>query len=260
MGGANNSLDSQTSLLFLSAGTNDPSVVPTIGLKGNIYIRYSGRNPNPVGLYQKQDDGLTTNWNHVGSGIGGSGAEYFSFRKNDDGGTHGYVPYYSSPSGMNWSVFSWAANVIRSMPFPCPIAKTIMSVGVNVTTAVALGKVRLSIYEDSGNLYPQTLIADFGEIDASTTGFKEITGLNITLQAGKLYWLTLVTNASIGLSVVTPSGGIPNILGHSVLTQAGISNYTCNMAYGPFPSVYPWSSGGTLTGGGTPLILVKFSS
>jgi hypothetical protein len=62
MSGANNNLNAQTTLLFFDSGTNDPSVVPTLGVAGNIYIRYSGRNPNPVGLYQKQDDGLTTNW------------------------------------------------------------------------------------------------------------------------------------------------------------------------------------------------------
>lgn len=100
MSGANNSLDSQTSLLFLSAGTNDPTVVPTSGLKGNIYIRYSGRLTNPVGLYQKQDDGVSTNWQPVGAGGGG-------------GFTEGSIPFADS-SGLltqnNSQLFWNAAN------------------------------------------------------------------------------------------------------------------------------------------------------
>lgn len=72
MFGPNNTLSSQLALKFFTSGTNDPSLVATEGNKGSLYIRYSGRTGNAIGLYQKQDDGISTNWISFNSGPSGA--------------------------------------------------------------------------------------------------------------------------------------------------------------------------------------------
>jgi hypothetical protein len=53
--------DSLMALPFIKCGTLDPSVVPTYGAAGTIYIMAS-RPPTASKLFQKEDDGTTTNW------------------------------------------------------------------------------------------------------------------------------------------------------------------------------------------------------
>ncbi len=66
-------------------------------------------------------------------------------------------------------------------------------IGVNVTTAIASGSVRLGIYESLASGLPGSLILDAGTIDAATTGFKEIT-IDQALDGPRMYWTALVHN------------------------------------------------------------------
>jgi len=65
----NNPIDAQNSLIYIDSGAFDPSTIATGGTKGTLFIQ-----PQGVGapqLFQKQDEGVTTNWTLVGTGGGG---------------------------------------------------------------------------------------------------------------------------------------------------------------------------------------------
>ena len=68
-------------------------------------------------------------------------------------------------------------------------------IGVHVTTAVSGATVRLGIYADSVNR-PAALVLDAGTVDASSTGYKEIT-ISQTLSAG-VYWLAAAAQGAVG--------------------------------------------------------------
>jgi len=187
------------------------------------------------------------------------GGSIYSFRKFDDGGTAGTIPYYSWPVNNNQGVFTWAADTPRCVPFPSPNNKVVSSIAINITTAIALGEVRIAIYTDSGNIYPGALLHDFGIFNAATTGFKELTGQSVALSANTLYWLCANFNGAIGTAVVTPNNGIPNMLGFNASGAASFSHYRGSFAYGAFPDPFTLT-GGDLATGGAPLIFLKFSS
>ncbi len=58
---------------FIQVGTENPTVVPTYATEGTLYIMTTINGVGVSALYQKQDNGATTNWTLVGGG-GGSNA------------------------------------------------------------------------------------------------------------------------------------------------------------------------------------------
>jgi hypothetical protein len=64
MSGFNENIEVQRSQQYFLAGTQDPSAVATAGAKGTIYLRVGVAGGQ---TYQKQDDGITTNWALNGS-------------------------------------------------------------------------------------------------------------------------------------------------------------------------------------------------
>ena len=65
--------------------------------------------------------------------------------------------------------------------------------GVQIQTAQASGSVRFGIYGSLASGQPGSLILDAGTIDASTTGFKEIT-IDLPLSGPRMYWTAAVWN------------------------------------------------------------------
>lgn len=94
-------------------------------------------------------------------------------------------------AGWSGSIDTRTTNEDRGfyVPMPIPRSLTIDRIGVEVTaSATGSPLIRLGIYEDSSGA-PGTLILDAGTVDASTTGFKEIT-ISQALTAG-MVWLVL---------------------------------------------------------------------
>lgn len=56
---------------YVLGGTYDPSSIPTQGAKGAIWIQVAQYGIGAVNIFQKQDDGKTTNWVSI---IGGGGS------------------------------------------------------------------------------------------------------------------------------------------------------------------------------------------
>jgi hypothetical protein len=91
------------------------------------------------------------------------------------------------------STAAFIANFLNATPFVVAFPITITRIGLEVTTLGA-GLARLGIYNPGANLYPGSLLSDCGTIDVSTTGAKEVTGLNIAISTPGVYWLALVSN------------------------------------------------------------------
>jgi hypothetical protein len=71
-------------------------------------------------------------------------------------------------------------------PIIIPAAVSVDRIGIQITSATATALWRLGIYNDNGAMRPGSLLFDAGTVDASATGFKEIT-ISQTLSAG-IYW------------------------------------------------------------------------
>jgi hypothetical protein len=181
---------------------------------------------------------------------GGGGADYFAL-------TRFLLPsrYHIFPLGLA-STGAINANYLYAVPFFTPVARTVTKMAIHVTT-LAAGNARLGIYQDNGSIYPGSLVADAGTVDTSSTGLKEITGLNISLSANTLYWIVLVANVAPSL-VVTPSGGGWQPLGYSTsLNVTGGAFWTVYFTYATLPATFP--GGATAqTSTATPKIAIYF--
>jgi len=130
---------------------------------------------------------------------------------------------------------AWPANLLTAMYYPVFVKCRFDRIGIYIGTAQAGGLTRLGIYDhDPVNFKPRTLLLDAGEVDASTTGIKELI-IDITLSRG-IYWLALNGNvANIGYyfaSGYLPFFGLVNIRG-------AYGRYQASQAYGPMPSTFP---------------------
>jgi hypothetical protein len=97
-------------------------------------------------------------------------------------------------------------NTIYAHPFFVPYNYVFKSIGV-LATGVASSQADLGIYNDGGGL-PTTLLADYGAVATTTTGFKTI-AINQALTAG-WYWLAVAVqgaNGTLKTNTGTSTGG-----------------------------------------------------
>lgn len=87
-------------------------------------------------------------------------------------------------------------NFEQAVRFDVGATTTFTRIGLEVTTAAASNVFRLGIRNDNGNGYPGALVLDAGTIDASTTGFKEIT-ISQILTPGR-YWVSATLQGGTG--------------------------------------------------------------
>lgn len=149
----------------------------------------------------------------------------------------------SSTVGQNWE---------QAVPFDVANTITIDRIGIEITTAFAAAVYRLGIRNDDGG-YPGALLLDAGTIDASTTGFKEIT-ISQLLSAGK-YWFTGTSQIAGPINVRCAAGGRNPELG---VLLAGVAS--SNRSYRQVNGGGALSAGFSATpnlAGENPLILVR---
>ena len=139
------------------------------------------------------------------------------------------------------------ANTMLAFPVIFSKTTTISTVQINVTTLGSGSSVYAALYADNGNLYPNTLVADFGSASSATIGVKSLTAnLPVTVQAG-LYWLAFNCSATAPVVSGFAVGQLYPILGTtSALTVAFGVGWTVAQTAGAFPS--------TFTGSGTVII------
>lgn len=80
-------------------------------------------------------------------------------------------------------------------PWYVPFSFTPTQFGIEVTTLIAAALAKVQIYAALDTGYPGALLAESGDLDCSTTGYKFFNP-GITLEAGKWYWFGLRTSST----------------------------------------------------------------
>lgn len=161
------------------------------------------------------------------------GGDYFLLQRFLKPGRYHIFPY-----GGSYTDYSLETNCLEVIPIVFYKDIEVNSIAIHVLAA-AIGAVRLGIYSDSGDIYPGNLVIDAGEVDVSTTGLKEITGLTTKLLKNKLYWLAIVSNTTV--TIVGQAIYFQwCILGLTTTFNTTIlSYYRANFPYGNLPLVFP---------------------
>lgn len=153
--------------------------------------------------------------------------------------------WFTTPMTATAMTVSTALTANRIYAHPFIVSKTITldRIGVNCTTLIASGGLRLGIYSDT-NGEPGALVLDAGTIDTSTTGVKTIT-INQQLTAG-LYWLVAASNSATHAFRVPAIAATLNVFGvaSSLGTAVGTHFYAA-FTYGTLPSTFPTPTEGT---------------
>jgi hypothetical protein len=176
------------------------------------------------------------------------------------------------PVGENGSFFNTALSastlgddLLAVMPFATLRGGTIDRIRIFVDTAGGVSsKARVGLYEatSDANLYPSALVADFGEIDTSGTGFLTL-NVNQVLEPAKLYWFAILLTGGGG---TVPVLGGPSSLDNSIFGAAGASRseagrywVTAVHSYSALPGPFP--TGASILGSGIPpRILIRYSA
>jgi len=104
------------------------------------------------------------------------------------------------------------ADFLYAVPFLCPQTVTFNQVGVEVTTAVVGGTIRMGLYGVGADGMPASLVQDWGTVDASAIGWRSIP-ITAAVPRG-LYWLAGVRNATIGFKAIAARAGMTATLGY----------------------------------------------
>lgn len=144
------------------------------------------------------------------------------------GGAADGGPTFASGWYAGWSGTAATVGSIEDrghyVPIPVPRSLTIDRIGIEVTSsATGSPTVRLGVYADANGV-PGALILDAGTVDASTTGFKEIT-ISQALTAG-LVWLACAQQGGTSTGVLRGMTGSTH-----VGIPAGFSQYAVAAFY-----------------------------
>jgi len=219
MFGPNNIQNTKTGALLYMAGTNDPTVIATDAISGTLYVRYSDRTPNPVGLYQKQDDGLTTNWSTfpispviTGAISQGSGSPIYN-------GVSGTTLLFKSLTvGSLLSLDTSVAGEIKIVTY----ANQVVSVGGGYSLIDGYSGLIASFRSINGSGVGQSLISG---VFGSTINFKD-------LIAGSGISLTPAGNSITINNTASPATVTPLIINADYVVGA---NDTCILANSSSP-------------------------
>jgi len=114
---------------------------------------------------------------------------------------------------------------------------TISALTVSLSSGVVGGLVRLALYSSNNGL-PQTLLADTGDLIATSAGIKEGVITPVTLQSGLDYFIVYQQNLAIGLNYFV--NGEANIYNSALKTYNTYFYHTT--PYNVFPVTFPTSS------------------
>ena len=209
-------------------GTGSPQSVITAPI-GSLYLRTDGGTDTT--LYRKESGTGATGW--VASAAGGiasavsftptgtiaatnvqtaiaevaseaAAASGISWPKKYKTGR-----YYMVPSGdvSTETTIALVLDRLYLIPFPIGEALSIDRIAASVTTLGAAGAVvRLGLYASDADNFPAALVADFGTIDSTTTGYKELT-ISQSLSSGLLYWIG-VAGQVVACTMRAPTIGV----------------------------------------------------
>ena len=144
--------------------------------------------------------------------------------------------YYTSLADCEHSGLAVAITADRLYAIVCPIPRdiTIDRIQIHVQAPSGAGtRARLGIYNNGTNLYPGTLLADYGAVLTDAAVAVEIV-INQALVKG-IYWLAILAEAAPTLYV--SAEGL-NIVGRT-LSYRHFGSWRAVQAYGALPDPYP---------------------
>ena len=189
---------------------------------------------------------------------------------------YGYYPkgstlnrFVSSPNtGLATSTGSLVASTMYAMPFVVEETSTYDTAQIKVSTKVTGSTARIGIYQDTGNTYPGSIVADLGTISTAAIAVVPTTAspLPVTLKPG-LYWLVVSDTGAPTIQTFAVGGLIPILgidsamgtawgVGWSITTAS--SGYTC--CTNALPSPFPASGATVMTASPLPMIVLRASS
>lgn len=171
------------------------------------------------------------------------------------GGTNYYtVP--GTPGFVSATTRALTTNRVFYEPWMIPTAITIDQIAVEVTTNVAVSTVALALYNATASGQPDTLVADFGTIDSSTTGVKTVDlGAPLALAPGR-YLAAIVSAAT---TVTMRSYRAPCLFLEVGLGSNGLINTMQTAATWVGAFVNPGTAWTNLNTGGTPFEFMVFA-
>jgi hypothetical protein len=165
--------------------------------------------------------------------------------------------YTGVANNVSLTTTAISASTIRLHPFIVERATTFDAIAANVTNLVLSTNIRLAIYTDDGNCYPNALVSgsDSGNLSSATAGVKSFQfASSITLQPG-LYWLAINSDGGPTVRAIPQNGALP-ILGYdNTLSTIAGSGYTVSSTFGAFPSTLP--AGGTIVQPVIPAVFLR---
>jgi hypothetical protein len=144
--------------------------------------------------------------------------------------------------------FTTTADRILMVPIQVPHAVTLDTIGINVTTLVASGTIRLGIFTVDLNTRVATRILDAGAVSSATTGAKGIT-ISQPLDAG-LYFLAMNCNLACGVNGEYPARGF-------AVSTSGVNYSALAKATAPYGAFGATESVGSFTLTESPAIYVR---
>ncbi|WP_414575322.1 hypothetical protein [Anabaena sp. CCY 9402-a] len=135
--------------------------------------------------------------------------------------------YYSFPAtatttaGFNAGWITYTPVVVRD-------DLTISEVGINVTTFAASSTVRIGLYTDA-NGQPNELVVDFGTVEATSNGGKNIVlGSSLLIPRG-FYWGAIQSDTNVNLTTISSSPITQYQLGSSSIGTTNFQGYRTNV-------------------------------
>lgn len=121
----------------------------------------------------------------------------------------------------------YQGNVIY-IPYVTEKPHTVVSIGVNVVTAIAASNCKFALYADDGVGNPTGSPLDFsGDISTATTGIKSYTFTTPISLTSQLYWMSIQVSAGITIEYATTVMNLFETRGKVAVYQT--------QAYGAFP-------------------------
>lgn len=156
-------------------------------------------------------------------------------------------------------------NQYRFTPLVVNKKCAIQTIAIHQAVAGGIGgRIRVAVYKDNGNLDPDILVQDAGNITTEAlTGYLQLSNLNIDLQNAGLYWIGIqgnatagsisgvANNAALGLSVLSDIN-LPVILGVNPTTYLFVSN---GGIFDPYPN--NWTIGLSKTTSNTHVVFIQ---
>jgi hypothetical protein len=164
--------------------------------------------------------------------------------------------YYGTGLYLNTNVTIMTNGVLTLSAFTPAYNLTVSELVMQVTTLLIGGLIKVVIYSDLNGV-PHTKLFESATASTDTTGIKTITGFSFTFNAGTTYWISMVSNGSVGIRILNASSFyVAPIIAHSNSTQT-YQSWFISSSFASLPSILTTPTTGNLNGGGIPYIVFR---